>query len=77
MTEPGNWLLVSTSEGADMVATQLTDALKMHDAQSTTLTWRLHSDHEAAGQRLREQFESRVFSGLVVLTGGGKAVNRE
>ncbi|MDT5222472.1 MAG: polyketide synthase 5, partial [Mycobacterium sp.] len=68
VTEPGNWLLVSTSEGTDMVATQLTDALKMHDAQSTTMSWPLHGDHEAERRRLREQFESRVFSGLVVLT---------
>ena len=64
VTEPGNWLLVSTSDGTDMVATQLTDALKMHDAQSTTMSWPLHSDHEAEARRLREQFESRVFSGL-------------
>ncbi|OBK19150.1 sulfolipid-1 biosynthesis phthioceranic/hydroxyphthioceranic acid synthase, partial [Mycobacterium asiaticum] len=68
VTEPGNWLLISTSEGADMTATQLTDALKMHDAQSTTMSWPLHGDHEAEAQRLREQFETGAFSGLVMLT---------
>ncbi|GLB83044.1 mycocerosic acid synthase-like polyketide synthase [Mycobacterium kiyosense] len=68
VTDPGNWLLISTSEAADMMATQLTDALKMHDALSTTMSWPLHGDHEAEAQRLREQFNSAAFSGLVVLT---------
>ncbi|MDP7735339.1 sulfolipid-1 biosynthesis phthioceranic/hydroxyphthioceranic acid synthase [Mycobacterium paragordonae] len=68
VTEPGNWLLISTAEATDMVATQLTDALKMHDAQSTTMSWPLHGDHDAAAARLRAQFESGSFSGLVVLT---------
>ena len=44
VTEPGTWLLVSTSEAADMVATQLTDALKVHDAQ-------MHDDVLAAASR--------------------------
>ncbi|WP_372513526.1 sulfolipid-1 biosynthesis phthioceranic/hydroxyphthioceranic acid synthase [Mycobacterium gordonae] len=68
VTEPGNWLLVSTADATDMVATQLTDALKMHDAQSTTMSWPLHGDHDAAAERLRAQFDSGAFSGLVVLT---------
>ncbi|WP_155771554.1 SDR family NAD(P)-dependent oxidoreductase, partial [Mycobacterium asiaticum] len=68
VTEPGNWLLISTSEGADLTATQLTDALKMHDAQSTMLTWPLHGDHDSEAQRLRAQLEPGGFSGVVVLT---------
>ena len=31
--EPGTWLLISTSDATDMLATELTDALKLHDAQ--------------------------------------------
>ncbi|QNI06776.1 type I polyketide synthase [Mycobacterium kubicae] len=77
VTEPGHFLLVSTSDGADMMATQLTDALKMHDAQSTTMSWPLHDDHVALAQRLRAQFETGGFSDLVVLTDRQAGADRE
>ncbi|MFV8315907.1 sulfolipid-1 biosynthesis phthioceranic/hydroxyphthioceranic acid synthase [Mycobacterium sp. 23] len=68
VTEPGNWLLVSTSDAADMMATQLTDTLKMHDSDSTTISWLLNDDHQAQAAVLREQLSANAFSGVVVLT---------
>ena len=52
-TEAGNWLLISTSSGADVVANALTDALKVERAQT--------DEHGlAAGSRpLRERAAAR------------------
>ncbi len=66
--EPGTWLLISTSDATDMLATDLTDALKVHDAQCTTMSWTQKADHEAHAARLRDQLETGGFSGVVVLT---------
>jgi len=66
--EPGTWLLISTSDACDMMATELTDALKVHDAQSTTMSWPHQADHAAQAQRLRDQLEAGGFTGVVVLT---------
>ncbi|MCV7075502.1 alcohol dehydrogenase catalytic domain-containing protein, partial [Mycobacterium szulgai] len=52
----------------DLVATELTDALKLHDAQCTTMSWPHQADHTAQAARLRGQFEAGGFSGVVVLT---------
>ncbi|WP_155771399.1 SDR family NAD(P)-dependent oxidoreductase, partial [Mycobacterium asiaticum] len=68
VTEPGAWLLISTSDAADMVATQLTDVLKVHDAQSTTMSWPLHDDHETQAGVLRDQVNGGALSGVVVVT---------
>ena len=77
LAEPGNWLLISTSEGTDMVATELTDALKVHDAQCTTLSWPLHGEHGTRAEQLRSQLEAGTFTGMFVLTapqtGGSEA----
>ncbi|WP_044096392.1 type I polyketide synthase, partial [Mycobacterium canetti] len=43
--EPGAWLLISTCDATDLVAAQLTDALKVHDAQCTTMSWPQRADH--------------------------------
>ncbi|KAA1251977.1 SDR family NAD(P)-dependent oxidoreductase, partial [Mycobacterium simiae] len=53
---------------ADLVATKLTDALKLHDAQCTTTSWSQHADHVAQAERLLGQLEADGFTGLVVLT---------
>lgn len=67
-TEPGSWLIVSTSEAADLMATSLTDTMKLHEAESTTLSWHLDGDHAAMAERLRDQLNRGGFTGLVVLT---------
>ena len=68
VTEPGTWLLISTSDAADMVATELTDALKMHDAQSTTMSWPLQADHAARPSGCAISSRPAAFNGVVVLT---------
>ncbi|ORW56632.1 sulfolipid-1 biosynthesis phthioceranic/hydroxyphthioceranic acid synthase [Mycobacterium parmense] len=68
-TEPGSWLLVSTSDAADMVATAFTDAMKLHDAESATLAWHQDADHAVVAEQLRDQIARVGYSGIVVLTG--------
>ncbi|QUR69706.1 acyltransferase domain-containing protein [Mycobacterium spongiae] len=67
--EPGTWLLISTCDAAELVATELTDALKVHDAQCTTMAWPRRTDHALQAARLRDQLETGGFTGVVVLTG--------
>ncbi|WP_293001964.1 sulfolipid-1 biosynthesis phthioceranic/hydroxyphthioceranic acid synthase [Mycobacterium sp.] len=68
-TEAGNWLLVSTSGGADVVANALTDALKVARAQSTTICWPHEADHATIAGELAGQLQAGRFDGMVVLTG--------
>src|SRR5271166_1475891 len=68
-TDAGAWLLVSTSPTADVLATQLTDALKLNGAQCTSMCWPQHADHSSNGEALRNQLRAARFDGLVVLTG--------
>ena len=67
--EAGNWLLISTSSGADVVANALTDALKVERAQTTNMVWPEEADHAANTQQLAEHLRAGAFNGLVVLTG--------
>ena len=46
----GAWLLISTSDAAHLLATGLTDALKLHGAECTTMFWPQHGDHGAGGR---------------------------
>ncbi len=45
--EPGSWLVVSTSDGSDMLAAELGEALKLKEAQVAALVWPQHADHAA------------------------------
>jgi polyketide synthase 5 len=67
--DAGNWLLISTSAGADVVATALTDALKIEGAQPTNMVWPQEADHSANAQQVSEHLRGSSFRGLVVLTG--------
>ncbi|OBF62394.1 polyketide synthase [Mycobacterium sp. 852002-51971_SCH5477799-a] len=64
----GTCLLISTSATADVMATRLTDALKVEGARCATMTWPRHANHrantEALGIHLADQ-----LSGVVILTG--------
>ena len=42
---PGSWLLITTSDAADLLATRLTDALKAAGAQCDALHWPQRADH--------------------------------
>ena len=65
----GAWLLISTSDAAQLLATGLTDALKLHGAECTTMFWPQHGDHGAAARVLRGQLGEGGFAGVVVVTG--------
>jgi polyketide synthase 5 len=67
--DAGTWLLISTSAAADVVATHVTDALKLHGAQCTTMCWPQHADQLANSERLRGELGAGGFTGVVVLTG--------
>jgi polyketide synthase 5 len=67
--EAGNWLTISTSVGADVTATSLTDALKNASAQTTSMVWPQEADHAANAQQIGELLRGNSFRGLVVLTG--------
>ena len=66
--DAGTWLLISTT-ATDAVATSLTDALKSHGAQCTTMCWPPHADHTSNAEQLRNHLRAGGFTGVVILTG--------
>ena len=64
---PGTWLLVNTSDSTDLLASELTDALKLNDADVTTMSWPLHADHAANAERLVTYFAAGSFGNVVVV----------
>ncbi|WP_395312050.1 sulfolipid-1 biosynthesis phthioceranic/hydroxyphthioceranic acid synthase [Mycobacterium sp. AMU20-3851] len=66
--DAGRWLLISTSDATDLLATRLADALKSHEVDVTSMVWPQHSDHEAHATRLREQLAAQPFSDVLVVT---------
>ena len=67
--DAGTWLLVSTSDTADLLATELTDALKLHGAECTTMCWPQHADHRGRRRTARRPAGDGESAGVVVLTG--------
>lgn len=70
--EAGSWLLITTSDAADLAATELTDALKLHGAQCATMCWPWHGDHASHSvyaERLHSQLGAGGINGAIVLTG--------
>ena len=67
--DAGTWLLISTTATADVVATTLTDGLKNHGAQCTTMCWPQHADHTSNAEQLRNHLRAGGFTGVVILTG--------
>jgi polyketide synthase 5 len=73
---PGSWLLISTTAVADVLATDLPDALKSHGSQCTTMSWTPHADHAVNSRQLRQHLLRSGFTGVVVLMGpNGDAVD--
>ncbi|CAN5443502.1 type I polyketide synthase [soil metagenome] len=64
---PGTFLIVSTSDGADLLTSQLSDALKLRDAEVSTLSWPEHADHAALAERLSASLTTTAFDGVVVV----------
>ena len=67
-TGPGAWLLISTCATADVAATGLADALKLHGAQCTTMVWPQHADHQANAKLLGSHLAGNC-TGVVIVTG--------
>lgn len=63
----GTWLLVSTSDTTDILASELTDALKLNDADVTSISWPQHADHTANADRLMSYFGTAGFGNIVVV----------
>jgi polyketide synthase 5 len=66
-TDARTWLLIRTAENGDLLATRLPDALKLHNAEVTTMWWPQQADHEACAKHLGLQRNG--VSGVVVLAG--------
>ena len=66
--EPVAWLLISTCDAADLLATTLTDALKTHDAKCTTIFWPLGADHPVGAAALASHLGANELHGVVVVT---------
>lgn len=67
VTETGRWLLVSTSDAVDPIATALAVALKPREAECTTLSWPRKADHREMAGRLRGEIERGAYAGVVVI----------
>ena len=67
--DPGAWLLISTSTTADVVASELSDTLKLSGAQCTSISWPQRGEHVLNAARLRDYLANNVLDGVVILTG--------
>ncbi|MFV0495904.1 SDR family NAD(P)-dependent oxidoreductase, partial [Mycobacterium sp.] len=68
ITDPGNWLLISTSDAAAPNAAALAQALEAQDARSTTLCWPFTGDHAANAEQLRGRLAAGTLAGVVLVT---------
>ena len=68
LVNPGAWLLVNTSDSTDLLASELTDALKLNDADVTTMSWPQHGDHAANAARLQTYVGASSFGNVVVVS---------
>ena len=53
----------------DVLAAELTDALKLVGAPPTTLSWPQDADHDTKAEQLGSHLSDREFKGVVVLVG--------
>jgi polyketide synthase 5 len=63
----GTWLLVSMSNTTDILASELTDALKLNDADVTTMSWPQNADHAANTERMQSYLAEGRFGNMVVV----------
>ena len=64
----GSWLMISASDTTDLLASELTYALKLSDADVTTMSWPQHADHAANGDRLTSYLAEGAFGNVVVVS---------
>ncbi|GAY18386.1 type I polyketide synthase [Mycobacterium sp. shizuoka-1] len=67
-TNPATWLVVSTSDAADLLSSALTDSLKLNDADVTTMSWPQQADHAGNAERLASYFAGGGFDNVVVIS---------
>lgn len=64
----GSWLMISASDTTDLLASELTYALKLSDADVTTMSWPQHADHAANADRLTSYLAEGAFGNVVVVS---------
>jgi polyketide synthase 5 len=68
-TDAAAWLLISATATPDVVATKLTDTLKLLGAQCTSMCWPQRADHSSNGHGHGSHLRAGGFDGVVILTG--------
>lgn len=76
-TDAGSWLLLCTSATADVAASSLADALKIHGMQCTTMSWPRHADHSSTVGQLGNHLRTGGFAAVVILTGPDNGESEE
>jgi acyl transferase domain-containing protein/acyl carrier protein len=67
-TDPGQWLMISTSDAADdRLTTELVDALKDLDAQCDWFSWPQYADHLTCAGQLDSRLRAGTVNGVVVV----------
>ena len=65
--DAGSWLLVSTADSADLLTSALAHALKLNEADVTTMAWPRDADHAANAERLSANVAGGAFGNVVVV----------
>jgi polyketide synthase 5 len=65
---PGTWLLVNTTDSADLLTSELADALKLSNADVTVMSWPRSSDHVANAARMTTYMAESSFGSIVVVS---------
>ncbi|MGV0642995.1 sulfolipid-1 biosynthesis phthioceranic/hydroxyphthioceranic acid synthase [Mycolicibacterium sp. XJ2546] len=66
-TDPGEWLLITTSDSEDFLTTRLLDAIKGHGAQCDWFDWPGHADHVAYAKQLGDRLTASTVDGVVLV----------
>jgi acyl transferase domain-containing protein/acyl carrier protein len=67
--DPGQWLLIPTSDSEDPLTTRLVDAMKGLGAQCDWFTWSQHADHRACVEQLASRLRASAVNGVVLVFG--------
>ncbi len=67
-TDAGSWLLISATATPDVMAAKLSDVLKGHGAQCTSMCWPHQADHTSNHEDLGSHLRAGRFTGVVILT---------
>ncbi len=65
--QTGKWLLIDTSDAADLLATKLADNLKQRDHDVTSLSWSARGDHRVNAERFAGYLGAEEFTGVAVV----------